>query len=75
VPGLFYSLDTNYEVVVLVLLPPSNGPGWAWSWHHWKYLDFEFLKRYGTRKSNGQIKSYGSGKLAMHRSMRWPSFH
>ena len=29
VPGAFYSPDINYEAVTLVLLPPSNGPGWG----------------------------------------------
>ena len=66
--GVFYSLSTNYEVVAL-------GLGWGWSWHPWKDLDFQYLKRYGTRKSNGRIKSYGSGKLTVHRSVRWPGFH
>ena len=25
----FYSPDIDYEVAALVLLPPSNGPGWG----------------------------------------------
>ena len=55
--------------------PPSKGLKSSWSWHPWKDLDFLFLKRYGTWKSNSQIKSYGSRKLAVHQSARYLGFH
>ena len=41
----------------------------------WIGLDFQFLKRYGTQKSNSRIKNYGSRKFTMHRSVRHSSFH
>ena len=44
------------------------------SWHPWKDLDFLFLKRYESWKSNNRIKSYGSRKFVMHRSVRHPGF-
>ena len=52
----------------------SNLPQSDWSWHFWNGLDFLFLKRYGSWKSNGWIKSDGSQKLVVHRSMRYLGF-
>ena len=40
-----------------------------------KGLDFRFLKRYGTWKSNGRIKSYGSRKFAVYWSVCHLGFH
>ena len=74
VPRAFYSPGTIYKAATLVGPPPSNGFGLGWSWHPWKDLDFLFLKRYGTWKSSNRIKSYGSQKLAVHRSMRYHGF-
>ena len=74
-PGAIYSPDTNFEVAALVGLPASNLLWLGWSWKPWKYLDFLFLKRYGTRKSNDRIKSYGSRKLEVHQSVCYPGFH
>ena len=56
--GLFIASGTFFEVRALVGPPASN------LLHPWIDLHFQFLKRYGTQKSNGQIKSYGSGKLS-----------
>jgi len=67
--GTFYSLDTLYKAMDLQGLPSSKGFGLDWSWHSWKDLDIPFLKRYGTWKSNGWIKSYGCRKLVVHRSV------
>ena len=39
------------------------------------YIYFQFLKRYGTQKSNCQIKSYGSQKFGMQRLVCHPNFH
>ena len=70
VSGAFYSPNTNYKATALQGPPPLNGLGSSWSWHPWKDFDFLFLKRYGTWKFNGQIKTYDSGKLVVHRSVR-----
>jgi len=75
VPRAFYSPDTILEATALQGTPPSNGLWLGWSWHHWKDLDFLFLERYETWKSNGQIKSYGSRKLVVHRSVRYSDFN
>ena len=40
----------------------------------WIDIDFQFLKTYGTQKSNGWIKSYGSRKFAVLRSICHHSF-
>ena len=47
----------------------------GWSWLLWIDLYFQFLKMYGTKKSNDQIKSYCSRKFEVHRSVRHTSFH
>ena len=63
-----------FEAAALQGPSPSNLLGWVWSWNLWKYLDFLFLKRYGSWKSNSWIKSYGFRKLVVHRSVRYPDF-
>ena len=60
--GLFIAPCTFFEAVTL------QGPLAS------KYLGFLFLKRYGTWKSNGRIKSYGSQKFAVHWLMRHLGF-
>ena len=67
--GPFVAPSTLYEVAHLVRPPPVKLLKWFWSWHPWKDLDFQFLKSYTTQKSNSLIKSYGSEKLVVHRSM------
>ena len=37
-------------------------------------LHFQFLERYGTKKSNCRTKSYGSGKFVVQQSIHHPSF-
>ena len=74
VPRAIYSPSTNFKVVAFVGPPASNFIGSGWSWNPWKGFDFLFLKRYGTWKSNDRIKSYGSQKLVVHRSMHHPGF-
>ena len=74
VPWAIYCPSPNYKATALQGLSASNLLWLGWSWKTWKGFDFLFLKRYGTWKSNGQIKSYGSRKLAVHRSVRHPGF-
>ena len=69
-----YSPNTNFKVAMLQGPPASKSLWSGWSWHFWKGLDFLFLKRYGTRKSNGWIKSYGSWKFVVHWSVRHSNF-
>ena len=54
---------------------PRKGQQKCGSWQSWKDLDFLFLKKYGSWKSNSWIKSYGSRKLVMHQLVRYPGFH
>ena len=74
VPRAFYSPGTDYKVATLQGPPPANFLRWIWSWKPWKNIDFQFLKRYVTWKSNSRIKSYGSWKLPVHQSMHYPGF-
>ena len=72
--GLFIAQGAFLEATALQGPPASQGPKMNGSWNPWKYLDFLFLKRYGSWKSNGWIKSYGSRKFVVHRSVRRPGF-
>ena len=73
--GAIYSLSMRFEAAALQGPLDSIGLKMGWSWHPWKYFDFLFPKRYGSWKSNSQIKSYSSRKLAVHRSICQPCFH
>ena len=73
--GAIYSPDAPFEVATLQGPLASKGLWLDWSWLPWKYFDFLFPKRYGSWKFNGWIKSYGSWKLAVHQSVRYPGFH
>ena len=70
----FYSPNSNFEAVALEGPPPLKGLQLVWSWHVWKCLEFLFLNRYGSWKSNGRIKSYGSQKFVVHWSLRYLGF-
>ena len=74
VPRTFYSPSKNFKAAAHVGPPASNLLWLSWSWHVWKGLDFLFLRRYGSWNSNGQIKSYSSWKLVVHRSVHYPRF-
>ena len=74
VTGAFYSPSMIFKAMALQGQLPSNSLWLGWSWHPWKDLDFLFLKRYGTWKSNGWIKSYGFRKLVVHRLVHYPNF-
>ena len=53
---------------------PSKAIKKCGSWYLWKDLGFLILKRCGTWKSNGRIKSYGFLKFAVRRLVRHPGF-
>ena len=67
--GLFIALGAFFEAATLQGPSASKGLKMCGSWYPWKDLDFQFLKKCGTQKSNGWIKSYDSGKLAVHQSV------
>ena len=73
--GLFITPSANFEATPLEGLPASKALKKCGFGYLWKDFSFQILKRHGTWKSNGWIKSYGSLKFAVRRLVRHPGFH
>ena len=70
-PGAFYSHDTLYKEGHHLQMATDQVDLDTLG----KILTFCFWKGMKLEKSNSQIKSYGSQKLVVHRSVRYPDFH